>query len=78
VAQGPPPPSHRAVERGPLAKEVNVSNRNGTESRAHAEGGQALVEYALIIAFVAIVCAGVLGALGTGVSGIIQQMASAF
>ena len=55
-----------------------MSNRNGTTSRAHAEGGQALVEYALIIAFVAIVCAGVLGALGTGVDGIIQQVAGAF
>lgn len=55
-----------------------MSKQNGTRIRARAEGGQALVEYALIIAFVAIVCAGVLGALGTGVSGIIQQVADAF
>jgi Flp pilus assembly pilin Flp len=55
-----------------------VSKKVGTAIRAHGEGGQALVEYALIIAFVAIVCAGVLGALGTGVSGIIQQVADAF
>ncbi|MET0937837.1 MAG: Flp family type IVb pilin [Gaiellaceae bacterium] len=54
-----------------------MSKQNGTETSAQAEGGQALVEYALIIAFVAIVCAAVLGALGTGVSGIIQQMADA-
>ena len=54
-----------------------MSKQNGTETSAHAEGGQALVEYALIIAFVAIVCAAVLGALGRGVSGIIQQMADA-
>ena len=53
-----------------------MSKQDGTEIRASAEG-QALVEYALIIAFVAIVCAAVLGALGTGVSGIIQQMADA-
>lgn len=76
--QGPPPAAHGWVGRGPLAKEVDVSKQNGTRIRARAEGGQALVEYALIIAFVAIVCAGVLGALGTGVSGIIQQVADAF
>lgn len=55
-----------------------MSKQIHTETRAAADDGQALVEYALIIAFVAIVCAGVLGALGTGVSGIIQQVADAF
>ena len=60
-----------------MPRRSNVSKQNGTETSAQAEGGQALVEYALIIAFVAIVCAAVLGALGTGVSGIIQQMADA-
>ena len=55
-----------------------MSKQIETATRGPAEGGQALVEYALIIAFVAIVCAGVLGALGTGVSGIIQQVADAF
>jgi Flp pilus assembly pilin Flp len=32
------------------------------------ESGQGLAEYALILAFIAIVCAGALGALGTAIS----------
>jgi Flp pilus assembly pilin Flp len=42
--------------------------------RARNEEGQALVEYALILFFIALVCIGVLTALGEGVSGILQQI----
>jgi Flp pilus assembly pilin Flp len=38
------------------------------------EGGQALVEYALILFFVAIVCISVLTALGTGVQSVLQSI----
>ena len=38
------------------------------------EDGQALVEYALILFFVALVCIGVLTALGQGVSGVLQSI----
>jgi len=55
-----------------------VSKHLAAKQRQLFEEGQALVEYALIIAFVAIVCAALLGALGTGVSSIIQQVADAF
>jgi pilus assembly protein Flp/PilA len=41
------------------------------------EDGQALVEYGLILALVAVVCIGVLTALGTGVQGILQQIEDA-
>ena len=48
-------------------------------SRLHVprEDGQALVEYAFIIAFVAIVCAATLGLLGTTVDAAIQGAVSA-
>jgi Flp pilus assembly pilin Flp len=46
--------------------------------RVRLEEGQALVEYALIIAFVAIVCATTLGVLGTTVDAAIQSAVNAF
>jgi Flp pilus assembly pilin Flp len=39
-----------------------------------SESGQALVEYALILFFVAIVCIGVLTLLGTGVRDALQSV----
>jgi len=39
------------------------------------EEGQALVEYALILSLIAVVCIGALTALGVGVSGILSQIA---
>jgi pilus assembly protein Flp/PilA len=41
------------------------------------EDGQALVEYGLILALVAVVCLGVLATLGTGVQGILQTISDA-
>jgi Flp pilus assembly pilin Flp len=38
------------------------------------DSGQALVEYALILFFVAIVCISVLTALGTGVQSVLQSI----
>ena len=38
--------------------------------------GQALVEYALILFFIAIVCVGVLTTLGTGVRDVLQSVAN--
>jgi Flp pilus assembly pilin Flp len=52
----------------------NIVNR----SNASHEDGQALVEYALIIAFVAIACTATLGLLGTTVDAAIQGAVSAF
>lgn len=43
-----------------------------------AEDGQALVEYALILLLVALVTIGALTAIGTSVSGIINNIAGAF
>jgi pilus assembly protein Flp/PilA len=39
------------------------------------EEGQALVEYALILSLIAVVCIGALTALGVGVQGILNQIA---
>jgi Flp pilus assembly pilin Flp len=55
-----------------------VSKQLANDSRVRAGDGQALVEYALLIAFVAIACIGVLAVLGTTVSSAIQAMADAF
>jgi pilus assembly protein Flp/PilA len=41
------------------------------------EEGQALVEYALILALVAVVCIGALTLLGTNVNNILNQIAAA-
>ena len=41
------------------------------------EEGQALVEYALILALVSVVAIGVLQALGTGIVGQLQQVVTA-
>jgi Flp pilus assembly pilin Flp len=45
-----------------------------TTRSLRGESGQALVEYALILFFVAIVCIAVLTALGTGVQGVLQSI----
>ncbi len=42
------------------------------------EEGQALVEYALILSLIAVVCIGTLTALGTGVDGVLQDIVAAF
>ena len=42
-----------------------------------ATDGQALVEYALIVSFVAAVCAASLGALGIGVDGLMNGLTGA-
>jgi pilus assembly protein Flp/PilA len=44
-------------------------------SKFQREDGQALVEYALILALIAVVSIGVLTALGTGVSAELQKIA---
>ncbi len=51
--------------------ELTVSQ---TTRSLREESGQALVEYALILFFVAIVCIAVLTALGTGVQGVLQSI----
>lgn len=45
-------------------------------TRACAEEGQALLEYALVVALVALATIGVLTALGTNVSGVLGQVSS--
>ena len=44
--------------------------------RIGAQEGQALIEYALILALIALLTLGVLQALGTNVSGILGQISS--
>ena len=46
--------------------------------RTNREDGQALAEYALIMAFIAIVCVAALTALGIAVSGIFGSVAGSF
>ncbi|HSP55981.1 MAG TPA: Flp family type IVb pilin [Dehalococcoidia bacterium] len=46
--------------------------------RTNPEDGQALAEYALIMAFIAIVCVAALTALGIAVSGIFGSVAGSF
>jgi Flp pilus assembly pilin Flp len=45
--------------------------------RVRDADGQALVEYALIVSFVAVACAGTLGALGVGVDGLMNGIPGA-
>ena len=45
-------------------------------TRACAEEGQALLEYALVLGLVAMLTVGVLTALGTNVSGVLGQVSS--
>jgi Flp pilus assembly pilin Flp len=47
-------------------------------NRLNAQRGQALAEYSLILAFVAIVCVLALGALGLAIAGHIDSFAGAF
>jgi len=47
----------------------------GLMAAARDQRGQALVEYALILFFIAIVCVGVLTTLGTGVRDVLQSIA---
>jgi len=47
-------------------------------SRLDREDGQALAEYGLILAFIAIVCVLALTALGVAVSGVLGGVAGAF
>jgi Flp pilus assembly pilin Flp len=44
----------------------------------HAQEGQALVEYALILGLVAVICAAALSAVGTSVVGLLSQVAAGF
>jgi Flp pilus assembly pilin Flp len=44
--------------------------------RATAEEGQALIEYALVLALVAIVTIGVLQAMGTNIAGILDRVST--
>ena len=46
-------------------------------NRIYGDEGQALVEYALIVSLVAVVCAATLGALGLGVDGLINGVPGA-
>ncbi len=46
--------------------------------RLHREDGQALAEYGLVLAFIAIVCVAALTALGLAVSGIFGSIAGSF
>jgi Flp pilus assembly pilin Flp len=50
----------------------------GLAALRDGEEGQALLEYAMILGLVAVVCAAVLGALGTSVSNLLSSAASAF
>ena len=45
--------------------------------RTRRDDGQALVEYALVVSFVAVVCAGTLAALGVGVDGLLTGLPGA-
>lgn len=47
-------------------------------NRLHAERGQALAEYSLILAFVAMACVVALGLLGLALAGHIDSFAAAF
>lgn len=47
-------------------------------SRVNAQRGQALAEYTLILAFVAMACVLALGALGLALAGHIDSFAAAF
>lgn len=52
-------------------------DHNAQELHAAREAGQALVEYAFIIAFVAIACAATVGILGSTVDAAIQSAVNA-
>jgi Flp pilus assembly pilin Flp len=52
------------------------TQNEGTIARIRDEEGQALVEYALILFLVALVCVGSLSAIGVSVSAAISAMAA--
>jgi pilus assembly protein Flp/PilA len=66
-----------SAERRLVREEVNRNMIEFFHALRNREDGQALVEYGLILALVAVVCIGVLTALGTGVQGILQQIVDA-
>jgi Flp pilus assembly pilin Flp len=70
-------PAARPAPAPHSAKEATLLGDIDHQLHVGREDGQALVEYALIIAFVAIVCAGTLGVLGTTVDAAIQSAVSA-
>ena len=51
---------------------------DGFRTRLADEDGQALVEYALLVSLVAVVCAGAVGTFGTGVAGLYSNVQSLF
>jgi pilus assembly protein Flp/PilA len=55
--------------------ELFTKVQSALASKFQREDGQALVEYALILALIAVVSIGVLTALGTGVSAELQKIA---
>lgn len=58
-------------------EEVNCEMLEFFHALRNREEGQALVEYGLILALVAVVCIVALQALGTNVSAILNQIATA-
>ena len=51
---------------------------SGFRAQSAHDEGQALVEYALILMLVAVVCVGVLSAIGLTVVGFLEETADAF
>jgi Flp pilus assembly pilin Flp len=61
-----------------LAVAVAYATRRPPASAGAGEGGQTLVEYALVISLVSIGSIVALGTIGTSISGLIDSVAGAF
>ena len=57
-----------------MSKIKNWAMSKAVKLQTRDEEGQGLAEYGLILALIAVVCIGALTALGTGISGILQQL----
>ena len=74
---GQPAPTRETGESMGLRPQKGAEMLEYVIRRLRREDGQALVEYALILFLIAVVCIGVLTALGEGVSATLQSIVDA-
>ena len=77
IGSEPRPSSYLSGLGEPVGEEVNQNMMEFISHLRSREEGQALVEYALILSLIAVVCIGALTLLGGNVNNILNQIAGA-